>query len=177
MRSKRLVFGCLVAAVLCAAPAFAAEPQHEHGQAQEAQPKQPGMGMMQRCMQEHERMMSSMSQLISEMEQARKSDDPARMRSALDRATREMRQMQARMQANMQMMQGMMSGMMGGGAGMTGAQDGLRARLESACGHPLDPDTAPRATYRGRLYYFCSPEDQKRFERDPERFLRERGLH
>ena len=147
-------------------------------------------GMMQQCMQRQEAMMTTMSQVIATMEQARQSNDPARMRAALDQATRQMRIMHQQMQANMSQMRqmqaqmhggmhGQMRGMMGqhgGGAGMMGPTAGLQQRLDTACGGRVDLATAPRATYMGKTYYFCSDADRRAFERDPERFLRERGM-
>lgn len=46
--------------------------------------------------------------------------------------------------------------------------------LERVCGQKLDPRTALKSTYNGKTYYFCSPEDQMRFDQNPAQFTGER---
>jgi YHS domain-containing protein len=35
------------------------------------------------------------------------------------------------------------------------------------CPSPIDPKTAPRATFQGKTYYFCSEPDRREFLTDP----------
>ena len=46
--------------------------------------------------------------------------------------------------------------------------------LERVCGQKLDPRTAPKSTYNGKTYYFCSPEDKTRFDQNPAQSVGER---
>lgn len=178
MMIKRSMLAGLAAAALLAPPQAALAEKHEHEDQQGQMAPQQGMpGMMERCMQHHQQVMSGLDQMARDMEQARASNDPARMREALDRSVRQMRQMRSQMQANMRDMQAMRSRMgsmmMGGGAGPAAA---VRQQYETACGRPLDPATAPQTAYQGRLYYFCSEGEKRQFERDPEGFMRRRSL-
>jgi YHS domain-containing protein len=43
---------------------------------------------------------------------------------------------------------------------------------DPVCGMPVDPATAKTSFYRGRPYFFCSPEHRDAFEADPERYVR-----
>ena len=51
---------------------------------------------------------------------------------------------------------------------------GTRLVVDPVCGMPVDPAETPYKTvYKGRIYYFCSLECKREFEKDPERYLRE----
>ena len=131
-------------------------------------------GMMERCMQHHQQIMSGLDGMARDMERAHRSNDTARMREALDQSSRQLREMRAQMQANMRDMRGMrdrMGSMMGGGAGPAVA---ARQQYQQGCGKPLDPRTAPQAAYQGQLFYFCSEDEKRQFERNPEQFLKQR---
>lgn len=43
------------------------------------------------------------------------------------------------------------------------------------CAQPVDPDTAPSTTYKGKTYYFCSAADRLRFIMNPETALKGGG--
>lgn len=62
---------------------------------------------MDACMQRHQAMMSQMAQLSATVEQARRSNDPTRMREALDQTQQALREMRAHMQACNDMMNSM----------------------------------------------------------------------
>lgn len=66
-----------------------------------------GMDMMGACMQRHQAMMQRIDQLNATLDQAKRSGDPARMRSAIDQTQRTLAEMKATMQACHQMMQPM----------------------------------------------------------------------
>jgi YHS domain-containing protein len=59
-------------------------------------------------------------------------------------------------------------------AGPAGAPGGGMIMVQTAidptklaCSPPIDPKTAPTATYDGKTYYFCSEKDRRDFLRDP----------
>jgi YHS domain-containing protein len=43
------------------------------------------------------------------------------------------------------------------------------------CAQPVDPETAPSTTYKGKTYYFCSAADRLRFIMNPETALKGGG--
>ena len=46
--------------------------------------------------------------------------------------------------------------------------------IDPVCGMSVDENTAPaKATYQGQTYYFCSTDCKMKFEREPEKYLRE----
>ncbi|MCC6031187.1 MAG: YHS domain-containing protein [Desulfurococcales archaeon] len=43
---------------------------------------------------------------------------------------------------------------------------------DPVCGMDVDPSKTPYKTvYKGKIYYFCSSECKKAFEKDPEHYL------
>jgi YHS domain-containing protein len=47
--------------------------------------------------------------------------------------------------------------------------------VDPACAKTIDLTTAPRATYQGKVYYFCSPADRDEFLKNPAGYLKKRG--
>src|SRR5436189_4023401 len=43
--------------------------------------------------------------------------------------------------------------------------------LCSVCGMDVDPKTAPKSVYKGKIYYFCSDSDKKIFDAAPDKFV------
>ena len=43
--------------------------------------------------------------------------------------------------------------------------------LCQVCGMDVDPKIAPKSVYKGTTYYFCSDDDKKTFDTDPEKFV------
>lgn len=43
--------------------------------------------------------------------------------------------------------------------------------LCTVCGMDVDPKIAAKSVYKGTTYYFCSADDKKTFETDPEKFV------
>lgn len=79
--------------------------------------------MMQRCREHQQAASASMDEMLTRMDEAQQSDDPARLRQAVQEAQTRMRDMRQNMPVCMEMMNQMqgMSGMMGGGmSGMMG---------------------------------------------------------
>jgi len=53
--------------------------------------------------------------------------------------------------------------------------DNPAARLaDLTCRPRVDPDTAPRATYLGKAYYFCTTADRDLFLKSPAKYLESR---
>lgn len=42
---------------------------------------------------------------------------------------------------------------------------------DPVCGMDVDAKTAPSTKYRGKTYYFCSPDDQAKFLKSPDAYL------
>jgi YHS domain-containing protein len=47
--------------------------------------------------------------------------------------------------------------------------------IDSACAATMNLTTAPRASYQGKVYYFCSSADRDEFVKDPPAYLKTRG--
>ena len=47
--------------------------------------------------------------------------------------------------------------------------------IDPACASTINLTTAPRASYQGKVYYFCSSGDRDDFVRDPQAYLKKRG--
>jgi Cu+-exporting ATPase len=46
--------------------------------------------------------------------------------------------------------------------------------VDPVCGMDVDPATAAaRSDYKGKTYYFCSKDEKERFDKDPEKFLKD----
>ncbi len=43
------------------------------------------------------------------------------------------------------------------------------------CGMDVDPKSAPKSVYKGTTYYFCSDDDKKTFDTDPQKFASATG--
>jgi YHS domain-containing protein len=39
------------------------------------------------------------------------------------------------------------------------------------CGMEADPKTSPKSTYKGKAYYFCSPDHKQQFDASPGKWL------
>ena len=42
---------------------------------------------------------------------------------------------------------------------------------DPVCGMKVDPKTAPSSTYKGKKYYFCSPEEKVDLDKDPAKYV------
>ena len=43
--------------------------------------------------------------------------------------------------------------------------------VDPVCGMTVSPDTPYKTVYKGRVYYFCSPQCLKAFKENPEYYL------
>jgi YHS domain-containing protein len=134
--------------------------------------------------------------VLSILEESKDASDPAELKKTMDDARSrlaalkaDLDQTQSDCDAVMHEMQAMMlaqpvstavptSGQGQGQAVATsGVQDTLpyatsEAEIKDVCGDEVDINSAPRSTYRGQTYYFCSKNDKQRFDRNPERYIK-----
>lgn len=55
-------------------------------------------------------------------------------------------------------------------AAMGGAKAAATKVTDPVCGMTVDPAKAPKSTYAGKTYYFCSAEDKAKFDKDPKAY-------
>lgn len=58
-----------------------------------------------------------------------------------------------------------------GGPAMTTSENPAARLADLTCQPQVDPDTAPRATYLGKAYYFCTAADRDLFQKAPAKYL------
>ncbi|HVS31871.1 MAG TPA: YHS domain-containing protein [Thermoanaerobaculia bacterium] len=135
--------------------------------------------MMKACHDHCQQTSASVDKVLTSLREAKASNDPAQMRSAIEEAEKPLGMMQQHMGMCMKMMNmmhgegmgSMQGGMMDHGK-MHGSKDAAAMAVDPVCGMKVDPKTAPSATYQEKTYYFCSAEEKARFEKDPASFLR-----
>jgi YHS domain-containing protein len=45
--------------------------------------------------------------------------------------------------------------------------------IDPVCGMEVDPKTATnKSNYQGKTYYFCSSEDKKAFDKEPQKYVK-----
>ncbi len=54
------------------------------------------------------------------------------------------------------------------------AKAGGQKAVDPVCGMEVDPETAPKETYKGKTYYFCSPSCKAEFKESPEKFVKKK---
>lgn len=125
MRMTRISLGVIVLAALAGLGLAAQQPSQPGGTTQPQMGGQMDMSsMMTQCQQHHQAMGTALDKALATIREARQSNDPSRMRAALDQVEASLAGMQQRMSActtmmnNMSNMMGMMMGMMGGRQGM-----------------------------------------------------------
>jgi YHS domain-containing protein len=139
--------------------------------------------MMAGCRKHCQTTMKSMEQMERTMVDAKASNDPAKMRAALDQAQKPLADMKEHMNMCMNMMNMMQKmhgqGGMMGGAGHMGMMSGEQLRMTTSpndlgtlCKANVNSMNAPRATYQGKTYYFCSDADKEQFEKTPQKFIK-----
>ena len=178
MKNKHYLVIVLAVALIIPIAVFA------HGEKQEKPKSENGMmgmhDMMKSCRDHCQKTSASVDQVLTSLREAKASNDPARMRAAIEEAEKPLGMMQQHMSMCMKMMNMMhgegMGNMHGGGmmdhGAMHGSKDAANMAVDPVCGMKVDPKTAPSATYQGKTYYFCSAAEQAQFEKDPASFLR-----
>lgn len=52
------------------------------------------------------------------------------------------------------------------------AKEATTPQTDYVCGMTIDPKTADaKYAYKGKMYYFCSKDDQQEFAKSPEKYL------
>ncbi|MBY0497436.1 MAG: hypothetical protein K2Y23_24805 [Cyanobacteria bacterium] len=146
--------------------------------------------MMNGCREHCQLPMKSMEQMQKTMDDANASNDPAKMRAALDQAQKPLGDMKEHMgmcMDMMKMMEKMHGGGMGnmmGGSGAMGMMAGEQIRmatsasdLATVCEGKVSARNAPAASHEGRTYYFCSKEDKEKFAKARAARYRRRWCH
>ena len=177
-------FLAIGAAVLLGGSALAQQNEQQKPSAESSTPQASMGGMMQGCQEHCQKTSASIDRTLQTIEEAKQSNDPARMRAALDQVHKPLAEMKEHMgmcmnmMSMMQKMHGGMGGMMGGDmGGMMGDKGAPRMatspqQLDPVCQMKVDPKTAPQTTYKGTTYYFCSEGDKGTFLKDPEAYIK-----
>ena len=176
-------FLAIGAALLLGGSALAQQEQQPKASTMTMQEKpQMSMGdMMKGCREHCQQTSASIDRLMQRMDEAKQSNDPTKMRAALDEAQKPLADMRQHMSMCMNMM-GMMQKMHGtggmmGGMGMMGGPDApafatSAEQLDAVCRMKVDPKAAPQANYKGTTYYFCSENDKATFLKNPEAYIK-----
>jgi hypothetical protein len=144
MRMTRISLGAIVLAAVAGVAVAAQQTSQPSGATQPQTGGQMDMSsMMTQCQQDHQAMGTALDKALATIREARQSNDPSRMRAALEQVEASLAGMQQRvsvcttMMNNMSNMMGMMMGMMGGRQGM-----GMR-RGQPGAGGTSQPATPP----------------------------------
>ena len=144
--------------------------------------------MMKACRQHHASEMKAQDETAAALARARQASSMDEMRKGIEEAESSMKDMKNHMSMCMGMMDkmgGMHGGMMDGkgakgekgmmGGGMMSSEKKADAKVtDPVCGMEVDPKTAPSASYDGKTYYFCSPEDKAKFVKNPEPYVKKK---
>lgn len=183
MKRHTNTFLAIGAALLLGGSTLAQQTQQQKPSTMQGKPEMSMDGMMKGCREHCEQTAASIDRMMQTMDEAKQSNDPAKMRAALDQAQKPLTEMKQHMSMCMNMM-GMMQkmhgkgGMMGSGMGdMMAGKDAPRMatspeQLDPVCQMKVDPKTAPQTTYKGTTYYFCSEADKATFLKNPEAYIK-----
>lgn len=109
------------------------------------------------CRAEYQRAMNSLRQMIARMDAADRTHDEQTILAAVAEAQRVLASVKARVAA-------------------CPGESVATVTVDPACRDKADVKAAPSVTYLGKKYVFCSEPDKVRFQRDPKRYIREKGL-
>lgn len=183
MKPHTNTFLAIGAALLLGGSALAQQGQQQKPSAMQGKPQMSMDDMMKGCREHCEQTSASIDRMVQTMDEAKQSNDPEKMRAALDQAQKPLAEMKQHMSMCMNMMGMMqkmhgMGGMMGSGmGGMMAGKDAPRMatspeQLDPVCQMKVDPKTAPQTTYKGTTYYFCSEADKATFLKNPEAYIK-----
>lgn len=183
MRGHTNTFLAIGAALLLGGSALAQQEPQQKPPTTQGKPQMSMDDMMKGCREHCAQTSASIDRMTQSMDEAKQSNDPAKMRAALDQAQKPLADMKQHMDMCMNMMSMMqnmkgMGGMMGGGMGgmMSGKEAPRMAtspeQLDPVCQMKVDPKTAPQTTYKGTTYYFCSDADKATFLKNPDMYVK-----
>ena len=115
------------------------------------------------CQGHHAEAMKASDQVKAHLAEAKRSGTMADMRNHVEMAEKAMAEMGKHMSLCMGMMEKRHGGM------MAGEKDAAKI-TDPVCGMEVDASPALSATYKGKTYHFCSPEDKAKFEKNPEQY-------
>lgn len=144
--------------------------------------------MMKNCREHHASEMKAHDGAAAALARAKQANSMDEMRKGIEQAEKSLGEMKNHMSMCMGMMDkmgGMRGSMMGGkgmmgekgmmGGGMMSSEKKAAAKVtDPVCGMEVDPKTAASASYNGKTYYFCSPEDKAKFEKNPEQYIKKK---
>ena len=108
------------------------------------------------CRAEYQQAMNSLKRMLARMDAADRTHDERAILVAVVEARRVLASVKAKVAAC--------------------PGDNMAAvNIDPACREKVDVKAAPAATYQGEKYVFCSEANRARFQRDPKRYIRERG--
>lgn len=137
--------------------------------------------MMNGCGEHHSAAMKASDEVSMHLAEAKRAGTLPEMRKHVEMADKAMASMKEHMTMCMEMMEkkshgGMMEnqkGMMGGGmmSGKAATPTTAAKVVDPVCGMEVEAANAPKTTYAGKTYYFCSEEDKAKFLKNPEQYL------
>jgi YHS domain-containing protein len=159
--------GLLAGAVLIVTASFAL--------AHDPAKKSAGMHGMD-CGEHHSAAMKASDEVSMHLAEAKRSTTMAEMRTHVEAADKAMTDMKNHMSMCMEMMEKMHGEKMGAGMMGSGSSATATAKVvDPVCGMEVDSGTAPKTTYAGKTYYFCSEEDKAKFQKNPEQYVRKKS--
>jgi YHS domain-containing protein len=136
--------------------------------------------MMNGCGEHHSAAMKAKDQANVHLAEAKGATTLTEMRRHVELAQSSMAEMEKQMSTCMETMHKMHGGMEGHHKGMTGSamsgkSSGATAAakaVDPVCHMEVDPANAPKATYNGKTYYFCSEAEKEQFEKNPGAYVK-----
>lgn len=132
--------------------------------------KAAGMHGME-CGEHHSAAMKASDDVSMHLAEARRSTTIAAMRTHVEAADKAMTDMKNHMSMCMEMMNKMHGEKIGAGMGAGSSAPVAAKVVDPVCGMEVDTADAPKATYAGKTYYFCSEDDKAKFQKNPQQYL------
>ena len=143
--------------------------------------------MMNGCGEHHAAAMKAKDQANMHLAEAKGATTLSEMRRHVELAQSSMAEMEKQMSTCMETMHKMHGGMEGHHDGMEGHHKGMTGGtmpgkssgataagkvVDPVCHMEVDPAKAPKATYNGKTYYFCSEAEKEQFEKNPGAYVK-----
>jgi len=116
------------------------------------------------------------------LEESRQSNNPTRMRTAMDELQGALGQLRTHLSLCVSAMPAAQKegeqtdhSKMGHDKPSTQSTAPAKDAVDPVCGMKVNPKTDLRAEYAGKTYYFCSESDREKFLKDPKSFVGKRG--
>ncbi len=101
------------------------------------------------------------------LEEARQTNSPQRMRAAMDDLQAALAEVRTQLTLCVKP-----ATKTGPGAGNSSPQAPAGKAIDPVCGTEVNPASAPKATWEGKTYFFCSEADKAKFEKNPKSFVK-----